>query len=78
MKAKVYWMVQHMKGRWQMAPLRLRIWWLKQRVNCLEWRLRLEVPVPLAQADPPPPARREGYGHSGYPSGTESGARAVL
>ena len=52
MKTTIYWTMQHSRRALHELRLRLTYWWLTQRVEFLEWRLKLEAEMPPAPSSP--------------------------
>jgi hypothetical protein len=60
MKTTIYWTMQHSRRAVHDFRFRATCWWLRQHVEFLEWRLRLDAlnsPVP---SDPTPMVVRQG------------------
>ena len=54
MKTTIYWTIQHSRRAAHELRFRATCWWLSQRVEFLEWRLRLNALRPPTQPDPMP------------------------
>ncbi|NOT23251.1 MAG: hypothetical protein HOP22_11100 [Nitrospiraceae bacterium] len=63
MKTTIYWAVQHSSRAMREFRFRATCWWLSQQVEFLEWQMRLETLMPVAQSDsmPSPVERGDRY-----------------
>jgi len=52
MKSTIYWRMQHSRRVVQEFRFRATCWWLRQQVEFLEWRLRLDTLNPTAPSNP--------------------------
>ena len=60
MKTTIYWTMQHSRHAVHNLRFRATCWWLRQHVEFLEWRLRLNAVDPPAPSDPTPMAVGQG------------------
>ena len=54
MKTTIYWTAQHSRLVMHDFHFRAACWWLRQQVEFLDWRMRLDAPSPLPCAEPIP------------------------
>ena len=60
MKTTIYWTIQHSRRAVHDFRFRATCWWLRQQVEFLEWRLRLNAVNSPAPSDPTAMAVRQG------------------
>jgi hypothetical protein len=60
MKATIYWAMQHSRRAMHELHFRATCCWLRQQVEFLEWRLKLEAKVPSAPSNSAPTPVGEG------------------
>ena len=60
MKTTIYWAIQHSRRAAHDFRFRASCWWLRQHVEFLEWRLRLDALNPASPSDPTPMTVRQG------------------
>jgi hypothetical protein len=54
MKTTIYWTTQHSRCVVHDFCFRATCWWLRQQVEFLDWRMRLDAPSPLPHSEPAP------------------------
>ena len=59
MKTTIYWAIQHSRRAVHDLRFRATCWRLRQHVEFLEWRLRLDALNPPAPSDPTPMVVRQ-------------------
>ena len=60
MKTTIYWTMQHSRRTVHNFRFRATCWWLRQQVEFLQWRMRLETLMPAAYSDPTPTSAGQG------------------
>ena len=50
----IYWTTQHSRRVVHDFRFRATCWWLRQQVEFLDWRMRLDAPSPLPHVEPAP------------------------
>ena len=73
MKTTIYWTTQHSRRIVHDVRFRATCWWLRQQVEFLDWRMRLDALSPLPHSEPAPHvtepgcvgAKRGMYSHAG-------------
>ncbi len=63
MKAKLYWLGQHLKQDIHDLHFNMKCWWLSQHVDFLEWRWRVDGLLPSSQPIMVPVPVRQGGRH---------------
>jgi hypothetical protein len=57
MKTTIDWAAQHSRRVVDDFRFRASCWWLRQQVEFLDWRMRLDEPSPLPHSEPAPAGR---------------------
>lgn len=60
MKTRIYWAMQHSCRAIHEYRFRATCWWLSQRVEFLEWRMRREAFMPTVEPNPVPTSVGQG------------------
>jgi hypothetical protein len=60
MKTTIYWAAQHSGRAMHEFRFRITYWWLSQRVEFLEWRMRREAFMLTAESNPAPTSVGQG------------------
>lgn len=80
MKTTWYWTVRHISRALYDMRWRAACWWLRQRVDFLEWRMRLDTLLPVATPEPVPVrqgGRDDPYGRCKSIWGEDHASRSV-
>ena len=60
MKTTIYWATQHSRRVVHDFLFRATCWWIRQQVEVLDWRMRLDVPIPPPHSEPTPTSAGHG------------------
>lgn len=54
MNATLYWTTQHLQRTAHEVQFAAKVWWLKQQVEFLDWRVQMEALLPSSPFTPTP------------------------